>query len=53
MIYILSIVLAAIIFSLLYSIYKTRRYNKTSQIITAICGAVILVYILYTCQADQ
>jgi uncharacterized membrane protein YeaQ/YmgE (transglycosylase-associated protein family) len=53
MLYVLSIVLFIIAFSLLYSIYKTKRYNKPSQVIPAICGAIILVYILYTCQSDQ
>lgn len=53
MIYIISIALIILVFSLLYSIYKTKTYKKPTQIITAITGAIILVYILYTCQSDQ
>jgi len=50
---VLSVVLAIILFSLLYDIYKTRSYKKPRQIISAIAGALILVYILYTCKSDN
>jgi multisubunit Na+/H+ antiporter MnhB subunit len=49
----LYIGLAIIFFSLLYDIYKTRSYKKPKQIISAIAGALILVYILYTCKSDN
>jgi hypothetical protein len=38
---------------LLYDIYKTGSYKKPRQIISAITGALILAYILYTCQSDN
>ncbi len=46
-------VLAIILFSLLYDIYKKRSYKKPKQIIPGIAGALILAYILYTCETDN
>jgi uncharacterized membrane protein YeaQ/YmgE (transglycosylase-associated protein family) len=50
---ILFIALGIILFGLLYDVFKTKRYVKTDQIIAAIIGAFLLVYILYTCKSDN
>lgn len=51
--FILFIILAVVIFILLYDIYKTRSYKRPRQIIWAIVGALTLAYILYTCKSDN
>jgi len=53
MINILSIAVVIILFGLLLSIYKTKSLKSSSQIIAAIVGALILAYLLYTCQGDD
>lgn len=53
MIAVLSIILGLILFELLYSIFKTRSYKRPKQIISSIVGAILLVYILYTCNSDN
>jgi uncharacterized membrane protein YeaQ/YmgE (transglycosylase-associated protein family) len=50
---ILFIALGVILFGLLYDVFKTKRYVKADQIIAAIIGAFLLVYILYTCKSDN
>ncbi len=50
---ILSVQLAIFLFSLIYSVYKTKSDKKPKQIISAIVGALLLVYILYTCNSDN
>jgi hypothetical protein len=49
---ILSIALAIILVIILYEIYKTGNYKKPRQLILAITGASILIYLLYTCKSD-
>lgn len=53
--YLIPGILVAILFALLYSIYKTktRRYIHFKQISSALIGALILAYVLYTCQSDN
>ena len=50
---VLFVIFAAILFGLLYDIYKTRSYKKPRQIIWAVVGALVLAYILYTCRSDN
>ena len=50
---ILLIVFVLILFIVLYDVYKTRRYTQPRQIILAIIGALVLMYILYTCKTDN
>jgi len=50
---VLFIVFAFILFGLLYDIYKTKSYKRPRQIIWAIAGTLVLVYILYTCKRDN
>jgi hypothetical protein len=53
MIYILSIAVVIVLFGLLLSIYKTKSWKSPTQIIAAIVGALILAWLLYTCQGDD
>lgn len=50
---ILIFIVSVILFGLLYSIYKTKSYKKPKQIISAVIGALLLVYILFTCNSDN
>lgn len=49
----LYFILAVVLFSLLYDIYKTRSYKKPKQLIWAVVGALILAYLLFTCKTDN
>jgi len=51
--YVPAIILAIVLFVILYDIYKTKRYARPRQIIWAIVGAIALAYILYTCRSDN
>jgi hypothetical protein len=50
---ILFVVLALILFWLLYDIYKTRSYKRPKQIFWSVVGALVLAFILYTCKTDN
>lgn len=49
----LSALLVVLFSWLLYSIYKTRRFKGPGQVIVSIVGALLLIYILYTCNSDN
>jgi hypothetical protein len=53
--YIIQAGLFIILFVTLYSIYKSKtgRYKRHKQVITALIGAFLLMYILYTCNSDN
>jgi hypothetical protein len=50
---VIPIMLAIALFILLFSVFKTKRYTRTHQIYSAFIAALILVYILYTCNSDN
>jgi hypothetical protein len=49
----LLFIFGIILFGLLYSIYKTKSYKKPKQIISAVVSALLLAYILFTCNSDN
>ena len=51
--YLFPIVLIAALFGTLYSIFKSGKYKRPKQITAAIIVALILIYILYTCNSDN
>jgi multisubunit Na+/H+ antiporter MnhB subunit len=51
--FVLPLALSVIIFGLLYSIYKKRKYILVKQISATIMGTIVLVYILYACNNDN
>jgi uncharacterized protein with PQ loop repeat len=51
--YLIAAVLIVIFFSIIYSIYKTKRNTRIKQIIAAIVATGLLVFLLYTCQTDN
>lgn len=50
---ILYVVLALVLFALLYDSYKTKSYKKPKQVVLAVAGVILLLIILYTCQSDN
>ena len=50
---ILYVVLALVLFVLLYDIYKTKSYKRPKQVVLAVAGVILLLTILYTCQSDN
>ncbi|HUS02130.1 MAG TPA: hypothetical protein VMY77_10410 [Chitinophagaceae bacterium] len=53
--YIIHLGLFLILFVTLYSVYKSKtgKYKKHKQVIAAFIGAVLLMYMLYTCNSDN
>jgi len=51
--YLIPISLIILLFIVLVSIYNTKKYKLTKQITAAMIGALILVYVLYTCTSDN
>jgi hypothetical protein len=47
------IALVVVLSVIMYDIFKTGRYRRPRQIILAIVGALLLVYILFTCKSDN
>ena len=50
---ILYVVLALVLFVLLYDIYQTKSYKSPKQVVLAVAGVILLLTILYTCQSDN
>jgi hypothetical protein len=50
---IIPAVLVVGLFALLFAIFKTKRYTKTHQLYSAFLAALILIYVLYTCNSDN
>jgi hypothetical protein len=51
--YLIAAILVLILFTLVYSIYKTKRNTRFKQITAAIVATILLVFLLYTCQTDN
>ena len=51
--YLLPAVLLLLFFLLLASLYRTGKNVRFKQIAAAIVGALLLLFLLYTCNSDN
>ncbi|HKO81914.1 MAG TPA: hypothetical protein VJU78_16020 [Chitinophagaceae bacterium] len=51
--YLFPVGLFLLAFIILYSVYKTRWNLRYKQIIVTIISAILVVFLLYTCQSDN
>lgn len=51
--YLIPAILLLVLFYFLYSIYKNRYNSRPRQIAAAITGALLLGFLLYTCNSDE
>jgi hypothetical protein len=51
--YLFPVAVIIILLVILISIYNTKKYRLPKQLSAALIGALLLLYLLYTCKSDD